>query len=334
MGSPFVLHLLGWTLVAGLDFALNRTAWPSGDPGWAVYEALSLAGLGLAISSALAWIYRRRMPARGARAGAVAAAGALAGSAVWYLLAHALDTAVGNPYAAASLVEGLFGPGMLILFIMLTWHGAFLALRATARAAEAERLAHEARLLALRYQLDPHFLFNALNSAVALIDEDPRRAQSMLTLLSGLLRQTLEGEPSPETTLGRELDLIARYMEIQHIRFDDKLRVDLEVADEARRCAVPPLLVHALVENAVKHGLRTSSVTPVEIRLIASYDGGALRIEVRNMGRITEGGDGLGLRNVADRLNAMYPGRHSFALFERDGAVRATMEIRSPRLLS
>jgi LytS/YehU family sensor histidine kinase len=109
---------------------------------------------------------------------------------------------------------------------------------------------------------------------------------------------------------------------------------DLAVPEEARRCAVPPLLVHALVENAVKHGLRTSTVTPVEIQLTASYDGGALRIEVCNMGRITEGGDGVGLRNVADRLNAMYPGRHSFALVERDGAVRATMEIRSPRVLS
>ena len=334
MGSPFILHLLGWTLVAGLDFALNRTAWPSGDLGWAVYEALSLAGLGFAVSSGLALIYRRRLPGRGARAGAVVVGGAVVASAIWYLLGNLLDDAVGNPYSAPSLVAGLFGPGMLILFITLAWHGAFLALRATARAADAERLANEARLLALRYQLDPHFLFNALNSAVALIDEDPRRAQMMLTLLSSLLRQTLDGDPATETSLGRELDLIGRYMEIQHIRFDDKLRVDVVVADEARRCAVPPLLVHALMENAVKHGLRTSEVTPVEIQLTAAYDGGALRIEVRNLGRITAGEGGVGLRNVADRLNAMYPGRHSFALVEQDGAVRATMEIRSPRVLS
>ena len=334
MPTPFILHLLGWTVVAGLDFALNRTAAPSGNLGWAVYEALSLGFLGFAISSALSWIYRRRLPARGARAGAVVLAGAIAGSAAWYLMSHVVDDAVGNPYAASSLVAGLFGPGMLIFFIMLAWHGGFLALRATRRAADAERLAQEARLVALRYQLNPHFLFNALNSAVALIDEDPRRAQTMLTLLSGLLRETLDGDTAAETTLGRELDLIGRYMEIQHIRFDDKLRVAFVVPDEARRCAVPPLLVHALVENAVKHGLRTSAVTPVEIQLTAAYDGGALRIEVRNMGRITEGDDGVGLRNVAERLSAMYPGRHSFALVERDGAVRATMEIRSPRVLA
>src|SRR5687768_5965944 len=155
MPAPFLLHLLGWTVVAGLDFALNRTAAPSGDLGWAVYEALLLGFLGFAISSALAWIYRRRLPASGARTGAALLAGAIAGAALWYLSAHLVDEAIGNPYAAESLVAGLFGPGMLIFFIMLAWHGGFLALRASRRAAAAERLAQEARLVALRYQLNP-----------------------------------------------------------------------------------------------------------------------------------------------------------------------------------
>jgi LytS/YehU family sensor histidine kinase len=133
--------------------------------------------------------------------------------------------------------------------------------------------------------------------------------------------------------LGRELDVIGRYVEIQRIRFEDKLRVELDVPEAARRCAVPPLVLHALVENAVKHGLRTAETLPVVVRLSASYDGDALRIEVHNTGRIAPRGEGVGLKNVEDRLRTLYPGRHRFAVVEQGGAVRATMEILAARVV-
>jgi hypothetical protein len=328
-----LLQALGWTLVAGLDLAMNRAAHATDELGWAVYAAAMLGAGGFAISSLLFFAHRRWLPRRGVGAVLGSLAGALAGTAVWYLLTCWLDRVVGSPYVEP-LAEGLWGHGMLLFFILLAWHTALLALRASARAADAERLAQEARLVALRYQLNPHFLFNVLNSAIMLVDEDPRRAQTMLTLLSSLLRQTLADEPSTETTLGRELELIDRYIEIQHVRFEDKLDVALDVPAAARGCAMPPLLLHALVENAVKHGLRTSATLPVKIQLTAAYDGAALRIEVANTGRMAPRGDGVGLRNIADRLDTLYPGRHSFAIAERDGAVRATMEIRAPRVLA
>jgi LytS/YehU family sensor histidine kinase len=153
-------------------------------------------------------------------------------------------------------------------------------------------------------------------------------------MLSALLRQTLDDSASTETTLQRELDVIDRYMKIQHVRFEDKLQIEIDVADAARPCAMPPLLLHALVENAVKHGLRTADAMPVAIRLSATYDGDALRIEVRNSGKMTPRGNGVGLRNITDRLDTLYPGRHSFAIVENGNTVRATMEIRSPRLLA
>jgi len=331
MRRTFVLQILGWTSVAALDLAMSRAAMPEGDVGWAVYEAGSLGLGGLAISSALLWIYLTRWPARGSTGGVAALAGALAGGAALYVGLNLLDRAVEFPYRQP-LAEGLFGRGMLYFFIMLAWHAAFAAARASARAADAERLAQQARLHALRCQLNPHFLFNALNSAIALIDEDPQRAQTMLTLLSGLLRKTLEDDTAAETTLRQELDLIHSYMEIQRVRYEERLRVEIDVPDAVRDCAVPPLLLHALVENAVKHGLRTASTTPVEISVVASYDGDALHIEVRNSGRLERGSNGLGLRNLTDRLDTLYPGRHRFDIAEKNGEVCAMLEIRGPKV--
>jgi hypothetical protein len=335
MRYPFVLQTLGWTLVAGLDFALGRaTMAPDFEVGWSAYASLTLALFGFSISSLLFFAHRRWLPMRGPLVAVGVVAGALAGSALWYVLANALDHAVGYP-AYESLANGLFGKGMLFFFIMLTWSTALLALRASERAVRAERLAQDARLAALRYQLNPHFLFNALNSAITLIDEDPPRAQKMLELLSSLLRKTLYDTTTEQTTLDQEIELIGRYLDIQRVRFEDKLRVDVDVAADAGRCEMPPLLLHALVENAVKHGMQTSSQLPVLIHLSATYDGSALRIEVTNTGRIVNGNaNGVGLRSVADRLDTLYPGRHTFSLSEHGGGVRATMEIRSPRVLA
>jgi hypothetical protein len=330
---PIVLQVLGWTLVAAFDFAINRAASASDDIAWALYAAALLGAGGFAVSSIAFVVLRRVLPAGGFAAAAVSLASALVAGAIWYVGSGLVDRAVGYPYTEA-FATGLFGRGMLLFFIMLAWHVAILAIRASARAADAERLAQEAKLAALRYQLDPHFLFNVLNTTVALIDEDPARAQTVLEMLSALLRQTLDDSATTETTLQRELDVIERYMKIQHVRFEDKLRIDVDVADDARRCAMPPLLLHALVENAVKHGLRTAATMPVEIRLAATYDGDALRIEVSNTGTLAPRGNGVGLRNIADRLGTLYPGRHHFAIAERDHTVRATMEIRSPRVLA
>jgi hypothetical protein len=334
MRYPFILQTLVWTLVAALDFAIGQAALTEMPVGWSLYASLTLAMFGFTISSALFFVYQRWLPPQGPLLVAGVVVGANVGAAVWYVLANLLDRAVDYPFYE-SLAAGLFGRGMLFFFIMLAWHGALLALHASERAARAERLAQDARLAALRYQLNPHFLFNALNSAVTLIDEDPPRAQKMLELLSSLLRKTLYEDTSAQTTLDQEVDLIGRYLDIQRVRFEDKLRVDVDVAAAAGRCEVPPLLLHALVENAVKHGMQTSSQLPVEIRLRATYDGAALKIEVTNTGRIVHGSNnGVGLRSVADRLDALYPGRHTFSLSEHGGGVRATMEIRSPRVLA
>jgi signal transduction histidine kinase len=330
MKYPVLLQVVGWTVVVAIDFALNQAAMPPDHTVWALYEAFTLGAYGLVVTSALWWLYRRHLPATGRASYLGALAGAVAGTGVWWALIDVTDWALGYMYWEPPLahgVAGLLGGQLMYLFTMLAWHGALLAQRALARAADAERLAGEARLLALRYQLNPHFLFNALNSVIAMIDEDPKRAQIMLTKLSQLLRLTLAKDAGAVSTLGEELDVVGRYVEIERVRYEDKLHVALDVAETARVCAVPPLLVHALVENAVKHGMRTSAM-PLEVTLSATCDDAALRIEVRNTGRLEPGRSGVGLRNVAERLDALYPGRHRFAVVEEAGTVRATVEIR------
>ena len=188
--------------------------------------------------------------------------------------------------------------------------------------------------MALRYQLNPHFLFNVLNSAIALIDEDPKRAQTMLTLLSRLLRDTLDGGKEELCSLDKELEIIERYIEIQQVRFEDKLVVEMDITEAARTCAIPPLLLHTLVENAVKHGFETSTEMPLELCIAARYEDGSLQLEVSNTGSIYPKGEGLGLKNLGERLQAQYPGRHQFDLAQSKGVVHANIQIDSPRKIA
>jgi hypothetical protein len=330
MRFPLVPQLVGWLLVGCVMYAFELAS-THGELGQLhlLYDGGSLALGGLAVSSGLLWLYRRiGVPGRTPRLVAGAVAGSLVGALVWYALLHTVDSLV-----VVDTLEipfeltwwDLAGDLVLFVFMMSAWHAAALAVRATYRAAHAERLAQQARLEALQYQLNPHFLFNALNSAVAMIDEDPARAQRMLTLLSALLRHTLRRDAGT-STLGEELDVIARYLEIEGVRFEDKLAVSVDVPDALRTCSVPPLLLHALVENAVKHGMQTSPM-PLRVSLAARRDGDMLAIEVRNTGRLERGEGGIGLRNIAGRLDAMFPGRHRFGLDEDDGWVRAVLSV-------
>lgn len=314
-------QILGWTLLGAVDLLTN----PDAPGGWAIYTSAALAGTGLLVSTALFAIAGRRLAAGGRRAILAAAAGALVGSATWYLANAGLDVAVGFP-DRPSLIGGLFGRGMLQLVVMVAWHAAVVAAGASQRAADNERLAAEARLLALRYQLQPHFLFNALNSAIALIDSEPERAQTMLILLADLLRHTLEGDASREVPLAGELETIDRYLEIQKVRFEDRLRITRDIDGDALERPVPPLVVHSLVENAVKHGMR-GATGPLELDIAAAIDDGALRIEVTNDGRYEPGDGGVGLAAVRERLAAQYPDRHRFSVDQRGERVVATLEL-------
>ena len=204
------------------------------------------------------------------------------------------------------------------------------------KAREATVLAQQAQLLMLRYQLNPHFLFNALNSIRAMIQREPERARQIVTELAEFLRYSLSGRGS-ESTLGEEMQAIGNYLAIQRIRFEEKLAVTVRVDPALHEFVLPCFLVHPLVENAVKFGMETSA-SPLRLEIAAAARGSDLWIGVSNSGRLVPAapaepggardGTGTGLKNVARRLELAFPGRHTFSVVERDGWVHAEIVLR------
>jgi two-component system LytT family sensor kinase len=197
-------------------------------------------------------------------------------------------------------------------------------------AVQARFLADKARLEVLRYQLNPHFLFNALNSIRASVDEDAARAKEMITQLSEFLRYSLLSESEKKIPLREELEAVRNYLAIEKIRFEEKLDVKFEIEPPAEDFLVPCFLLNPLVENAVKHGLQTSA-KPLKIEISASVAGNRLILEVINSGRLETNANGsgtkIGLKNVRERLEKLFGGGSRFELRQHGDFVRARIEI-------
>lgn len=222
-------------------------------------------------------------------------------------------------------------------------HHEAVALEAEAARLEAER-AHleaqlaEARLMALRAQLDPHFLFNTLNAMSSLVGSDPRGVRRMITRLGVLLRHTLEESADAEVPLAREVEVLAQYVEIMEIRFEGRLTVETHVAPDALDALVPTLILQPLVENAIKHGVDRLPTDRVgHIAVSARREADALVITVRDNGPAVDlpdvprepgRGGGVGLRNTRARLAQLYGTEHGFTLAAAaGGGVEATLTL-------
>jgi signal transduction histidine kinase len=173
----------------------------------------------------------------------------------------------------------------------------------------------QAQLQALRLQLNPHFLFNTLNTITALVHTDPHAAERMVTGLSELLRISLGSVGEQEVPLSRELEVLEHYLDIQQVRFADRLQVHYDVSPGTERAYVPNLLLQPLVENAIKHGIAPRAVSG-RISIVARQDNGTLTLEVADNGVGDSGaataGEGVGLRNSRERLRSLYGDAHRF----------------------
>lgn len=191
------------------------------------------------------------------------------------------------------------------------------------RAAELETGVAQARLQALAMQLRPHFLFNTLNATAELIHEDPEAAERMIGRLADLLRRTLETDGAAEVPLATELELVDRYLDIQAVRFQDRIRVRWDVSSDARGARVPAMILLPLVENAVRHGV-SARPGPGEVGIRARREDDTLRLEVWDDGPGLDPAArnerrGIGLANTQARLTQLYGARSRFELV--DGAV-------------
>jgi two-component system LytT family sensor kinase len=202
------------------------------------------------------------------------------------------------------------------------------------RQAEVDKLqlvieAQQAQLQGLMVQLQPHFLFNCLNSVRALIVEDPAKARATVTALSQLLRHSLQVGKASTVPLTTEIEMVRIYLELEAVRFDERLRTDFDIAGDTGGLHVPAMLVQSLVENGVKHGIERS-LTGGTIRVASWREPGALRVRVTNPGRIRPGDDStrIGLANSRARLQLLYG--HDASLALRDDGRTVTAEVSIP----
>jgi two-component system, LytTR family, sensor histidine kinase AlgZ len=312
---------LGGVLAAVLA---GRGGFPLGEAvALAVPMMLLYAFLGLS-----AWYPCRALPlARANTLWSIAThlGASLVTSAVWVFLgagiARLLAIVPGFaqlPARYASQVPAVFAVGVLLYLISSALHYVLLAFEqsreAERREAEMRVLAREAQLKALKAQLQPHFLFNSLNSVGALTTRDPAGAREMCTRLAEFLRKSLAVGESETIPVAEEISLARAYLAVEAMRFGPRLSIEEDVELEDG-CEIPPLLLQPLVENAVRHGIATR-VEGGAIRLEARQTGHRLRIVIENPcdpDTVPRRGSGLGLANVRERLTARYGSDAIFA---------------------
>jgi two-component system LytT family sensor kinase len=321
----WTLHLSGWAAF-GLGMALSRLGrYPL---GYMFVTKTVLAISGAVFALALRALYKRLLQEDDSlrRTLLTTVVASFVVSLVWtafYNLADArIATAMLNRDINIVNASQLFSASYYHTFAMLAWSVFYVGIKrqralqeARERMLRAEALAHQARLQALRFQIQPHFLFNTLNALSTLIVEQrSAEASQMLSRLSNFLRHTLSGPETEEVALRDELEFARRYLDIEQVRFGQRLCVEIDVAPEVQGARVPTMVLQPLLENAVRHGI-APSVRGGVIRVEAARDADVLRLSVVNDGGQESddgpaangnGSKGVGLANTRARLEQLY----------------------------
>jgi two-component system sensor histidine kinase AlgZ len=279
------------------------------------------------------------------RAGALQVAfthllGAIVVSGIWILSAKALAHELSG-FSAFNGLEPrlsknlplLFGTGILLYLLAVAFFYVLLAVQQSQEAKEREMkagvLARDAELRALKAQVNPHFLFNSLNSISALTSIDPAKAREMCIRLSDFLRNSLRLGERASIPFGEELALTGTYLDVEQVRFGQRLRVKQDFEPACAACEVPPLLVQPLVENAIKHGIATLT-DGGEIAMSARVHQDRLRFIVENPfdpDAPAQKKSGFGLVNVRNRLNARYGSAAKLDIQVEQGIYRVVLSM-------
>jgi two-component system, LytTR family, sensor kinase len=187
---------------------------------------------------------------------------------------------------------------------------------------------NEIELKNLRAQLNPHFLFNSLNSIRALVGINPEHAKTAITQLSGLLRNSINLGKLRTITLKEELELVDNYLKLEQIRFEERLKVQMQVDEQALSSQIPPLMLQTIVENAIKHGI-SKSLTGGEIAITAGRKNGTLKVLIENTGKLDPAHDetGVGISNTRKRLAILFGEETEFRLYQEGDRVKAAIKI-------
>ena len=312
----FAVYLWLWPLIGALLAALLAA---EGGLGWsgALLVALPLASAYSFVCMS-AWYVARTTPVATSgvpRLVATAVGGSVISSLALVLVARVWSFALGQWFRVHANVDAIsmivFGFGVLIYLLSLAVSYLVMASEraqaAERRALEVQVLSREAELRSLRAQIDPHFLFNSLHSISALTTANPTGARRMSLLLGDFLRQSLKFGAEERIPLERELMLAQKYLEIEQVRYGDRLKVEVH-NDGAGACLVPSLLLQPIVENAVTHGV-AHMLEGGTVRVSATRTPSRVSVVVESPydpDRPTRNGTGVGLTNVRSRLRAMY----------------------------
>ncbi|MBP7146536.1 MAG: histidine kinase [Acidobacteria bacterium] len=341
-----VPYLAAWIPAGGLLAALVAVV-----AGASTWSALALAlplALAFGMLSLTAWFPCRSQPLGRGRLLAVVATqvfAALVTSGAWigfgWFWARLLALAgragapglLAAPRQFALAAPALATAGVLLFLLSAAVHYlviAFQSARAAERSAlEASLAARDAELRALRAQLDPHFLFNSLNSISALVAEDPPEARRMCVLLAEFLRRTLELGRREVIPLSDELALADAFLGLERVRFGERLVVERDIAPAALGCLVPPLILQPLLENAVRHGIG-ELLEGGTVRIEAARGDGRLQIAITNPRDAAAGAPGrrgLGLDNVRSRLAALYGAEGRLDVTAGETTYRAALRL-------
>ena len=329
------LQVAGWLGY----FVLYFTAWmgeSSTDPGHIVLTLVPLTVFGFVNTSILRLCYQRVWPLPPARMGALAAAMlfvATLAQGTFYSVIKAL-TCTGDDCMMHNML-GYLWYYLSSLYLLLSWSGLYFGIKFAQQAQQqkeaaltANAMAHEAQLKMLRYQLNPHFLFNTLNAISTLVlDNRQDTANRMVGSLSSFLRYSLDSDPVQRVTLAQEIEALHLYLSIEQIRFGDRLQVSISVDDAAREALVPSLILQPIVENAIKHAVAKREEGG-HIDIVARRDGDAhgqgwLDVHMCDDGPGCPDFDartnhtGVGLANTRERLRVIYADRQIFSIENR-----------------
>ena len=184
-----------------------------------------------------------------------------------------------------------------------------------------ESMVKELELKTIKAHINPHFIFNALNSIRALVDENPGRARTAITELSNILRSSMQAEKMETTTLEKELNIVKDYLALEHIRFEDRLCVEYDIDEDTLDQQVPPMMLQTLVENAIKHGI-SKQVTGGKIYIRSDFKDDYHELIVRNTGHLNgsvANSEGFGVASTYNRLQLLYGNKASFRIRDVDG---------------
>jgi two-component system sensor histidine kinase AlgZ len=339
--SRFGYYLLAWVPLAGILMYLFAVP---GNLGWRDAATLTVPLCGLYSFICLsAWYSCRSNPLQSSTSQRIWLTHILAAaiiSLLWVGAGRLLASSLANFQAFrgldqrfASQIPILFGAGFLLYLLSVASHYVILAMeqssKAEARVLETSILARDAELKALKAQVNPHFLFNSLNSISALTSVNPEKAREMCILLADFLRMTLGLGEKPVVPLSEELALLHGYLAIEQVRFGSRLHLEEQIQEDSKSVEMPPLLLQPLLENAITHGIANLPKGGL-VRLSSQGLNGRVSLVVENSfdpDATPNRKGGLGLRNVRQRLEARYGREASIRVNAEDGTFRVELSF-------